>query len=53
MSDALGPRSLAGMDWYGHRSLPQMQERSTRTMASVGSRRTGSGTFSTRTSPAP
>jgi hypothetical protein len=30
-----------------------MQERSTRTTASVGSRSVGSGTFSTRTSPAP
>ena len=42
-----------GIDPYGHRSLPQMQDRSTRTIASVGSRRTGSGTSSTRTSPAP
>jgi hypothetical protein len=47
------PCPLGGIDQYGHRSLPQIHDRSTRTSASVGSRRTGSGTFSTRTSPAP
>jgi hypothetical protein len=47
------PCPEAGIDPYGHRSLPQMPERSTRTTASVGSRSVGSGTSSTRTSPAP
>jgi hypothetical protein len=35
------------------RSLPQMQDRTTRTTASVGCWITGSGTSMTRTSPAP
>ena len=39
--------------WYGCRSLPQTQVRTTRTTASVGCCSAGSGTFSTRTSPAP
>jgi hypothetical protein len=47
------PCSVAGIDPYGHRSLPQTQERTTRTTASVGFWIFGSGTFSTRTSPAP
>ena len=38
---------------YGHRSLPQMQARVTRTSASVGSTIRGVGNVSTRTSPAP
>src|SRR4051812_36930813 len=42
-----------GIEPYGHRSLPQMQEAVTRTSASVGSLITESGTSSTRTSPAP
>ena len=41
------------MLWYGCRSEPQTQDRTIRTSASVGSCRIGSGTFSTRTSPAP
>jgi Helix-turn-helix domain len=45
--------SLVGMSLYGHRSLPQMQARTTRMIASVGSRMDGSGMFSMRTSPAP
>src|SRR3954469_9510529 len=45
----VSPRSI---DQYGQRSLPQMQARVTRTRASVGSRRAGSGTSSMRTSPA-
>src|SRR4051812_6859060 len=49
----LCPVSLFGMSLYGHRSLPQMHARTTRRMASVGSRIDGSGTSSTRTSPAP
>src|SRR4051794_1805022 len=42
-----------GIEPYGHRSLPQMQEAVTRTSASVGNLITESGTSSTRTSPAP
>ena len=49
----LCPVSLFGMSLYGHRSLPQIQARTTRMIASVGSSNDGSGTFSTRTSPAP
>jgi hypothetical protein len=47
------PVSLCGSVLYGQRSLPQMQARVTRMMASVGSSILGSGTFSIRTSPAP
>lgn len=47
------PTSLGCIDWYGHRSLPQMQARVTVTRASVGSTIPASGTVSTRTSPAP
>src|SRR2546421_11538053 len=47
------PVSVGSIDLYGHRSLPQMAERVTRTSASVGSIRRASGTVSTRTSPAP
>src|SRR3954466_2952146 len=46
-----GP-SAGGIDPYGHRSLPQMQEAVMRTSASVGCLTTESGTSSTRTSPA-
>src|SRR6266571_5063509 len=46
------PVSLRSIDSYGQRSLPQMQARVTRTMASVGASMDGSGTFSIRTSPA-
>src|SRR4051812_8220226 len=49
----LCPVSLLGISLYGHRSLPQMQARTTRRIASVGSTIDGSGTFWTRTSPAP
>src|SRR5215213_6786472 len=41
------------MEWYGWRSLPQTEARTTRTTASVGACTVGSGSFSTRTSPAP
>ena len=47
------PCSVGSMDLYGQRSLPQMQARVTTRSASVGSWRLASGTFSTRTSPAP
>jgi hypothetical protein len=47
------PVSLGAIDVYGHRSLPQMQARTTRMIASVRSITDGSGTFSIRTSPAP
>ena len=49
---AVRPR-LGAIDWYGQRSLPQMQARVTLTRASVGSISRASGTVSTRTSPAP
>jgi hypothetical protein len=48
----LWPVSDDSIDAYGHRSLPQMQARVTRTTASVGSTIFASGTFSVRTSPA-
>src|SRR5438045_6927331 len=47
------PSSVRSMVLYGHRSLPQMQARVMVSSASVGSFRRASGTFSTRTSPAP
>ncbi len=47
------PVSLSGIWLYGQMSPPQMAARVTRTSASVGSTRRASGTFSTRTSPAP
>src|SRR5262249_31964189 len=47
------PAFVGSIDLYGHRSLPQIAARLTRTSASVGSMRWASGTFSTRTSPAP
>src|SRR4051812_46050256 len=47
------PWSAAGIEWYGCRSLPQTQVRTTRTTASVGASIVGSGSCSTRTSPAP
>src|SRR5256884_7913861 len=47
------PDSVGSIDLYGHRSLPQIAARVTRTSASVGSTRWASGTSSTRTSPAP
>src|SRR5207237_6039635 len=47
------PFSSCGIVLYGQRSLPQIAARVTRTRASVGSIRWASGTFSTRTSPAP
>src|SRR3954468_2444472 len=46
------PLSDGAMSAYGQRSEPQMQALVTRTMASVGSTMAGSGTSSTRTSPA-
>jgi hypothetical protein len=46
------PVSERSIDSYGHRSLPQMQARVTRTTASVGSTIAASGTSSMRTSPA-
>jgi hypothetical protein len=46
------PVSLRFIWWYGCRSLPQMQARVTRRIASVGSTIAGSGTSWTRTSPA-
>src|SRR3954471_17984657 len=49
----LWPFSLLAMSLYGQRSLPQTHARTTRRIASVGSRIDGSGTFSTRTSAAP
>src|SRR5437588_2536705 len=49
----LRPLSLCSIVLYGQRSLPQMQAWVTLTRASVGSTRWASGTFSTRTSPAP
>jgi hypothetical protein len=48
----LWPVSLGAIELYGHRSLPQMQARTTRMIASVGSSIVGSGTSSMRTSPA-
>jgi hypothetical protein len=48
----LRPVSEGSIEAYGHRSLPQMHARVTRRIASVGSIRRGSGTSSTRTSPA-
>ena len=53
VADPVAVRLGAASTPYGHRSLPQMHDRSTRTSASVGSRSIGSGTVSTRTSPAP
>ena len=47
------PVSVGSIGLYGQRSLPQIAARVTRTSASVGSIRWASGTFSTRTSPAP
>jgi len=47
------PCDEAGMEWYGCRSDPQTHARTMRTIASVGCWMSGSGTFSTRTSPAP
>jgi hypothetical protein len=47
------PVSVCSIWLYGQRSLPQTAARVTRTSASVGSIRRASGTFSTRTSPAP
>ena len=47
------PASSCGIDLYGHRSLPQIAARVTRTSASVDSISRASGTSSTRTSPAP
>src|SRR3954447_17248979 len=47
------PASSCGIDLYGHRSLPQIAARVTRTSASVGSISRASGASSTRTSPAP
>ena len=47
------PSSVASRLLYGQRSLPQMQEWVMRTTASVGFSTFGSGTSSTRTSPAP
>ena len=46
------PVSPGFIDLYGQRSLPQIAARVTRTTASVGWTISGSGTFSTRTSPA-
>src|SRR6266542_5902926 len=47
------PVSVGSIALYGHRSLPQIAARVTRTSASVDSIRWASGTSSTRTSPAP
>jgi hypothetical protein len=47
------PESVGSIDLYGQRSLPQIAARVTRTSASEGSINWASGTFSTRTSPAP
>jgi len=47
------PVSLAGIELYGQRSLPQMHARVTRTRASVGRMILASGTVSTRTSCTP
>src|SRR3954469_21160091 len=49
----LWPFSVFGMSLYGQRSLPQMHARTTRIIASVAWTIDGSGTLSTRTSPAP
>ena len=46
------PLSVGSRSAYGHRSLPQTQALVTRMIASVGSTIEGSGTSSTRTSPA-
>jgi hypothetical protein len=46
------PRSERSIEAYGHRSLPQILARVTRTTASVGSMMAASGTSWTRTSPA-
>ncbi len=46
------PPGVAGMLWYGCRSEPQTHALTTRTIASVGCCSAGSGTVSTRTSPA-
>src|SRR5918997_5280729 len=46
------PASECSIDAYGHRSLPQIQARVTRMIASVGSTIAGSATSWTRTSPA-
>jgi hypothetical protein len=52
--DVRGPSVVVGDVPEQRRwSLPQMQARTTRTIASVGATIDGSGTFSTRTSPAP
>jgi hypothetical protein len=47
------PTAEVGRLWNGCRSDPQTQDRTTRTIASVGCWMVGSGTCSTRTSPAP
>jgi hypothetical protein len=47
------PVSVGCIWLYGHRSLPQIQARVTRTSASVRATILASGTFSIRTSPAP
>src|SRR3954469_9783977 len=47
------PVSLAGIELYGQRSLPQIHARVTRTRASVASTILASGTVSTRTSCTP
>src|SRR3954471_9473666 len=47
------PVSLVGIELYGHRSLPQIHARVTRTRASVASTILASGTVSTRTSCTP
>ena len=49
---AAGRRSCS-IDLYGHRSLPQIAAQVIRTSASADSINRASGTFSTRTSPAP
>ena len=47
------PWGVWGRLWNGCRSLPHTHARTTRTIASVGLTMMGSGTVSTRTSPAP
>src|SRR3954447_14817209 len=47
------PSGVASRSWYGCRSDPHTHACVTRTSASVGSEIVGSGTSSTRTSPAP
>ena len=46
------PSGVASRSWYGCRSEPHTQAYVTRTSASVGAEIVGSGTSSTRTSPA-